>query len=88
VRIFGRAPERGGAVSFEVEGVHPHDLAQFVDREGVAIRAGHLCAQPLMRKLGVPAVSRASVYLYNLREEIDRLAASVVRAKEYFAHGP
>lgn len=87
VRIFGRAPERGGAVSFEVEGVHPHDLAQFVDREGVAIRAGHLCAQPLMRKLGVPAVSRASVYIYNLKDEIDRLAAAVVKAKDYFAHG-
>jgi cysteine desulfurase / selenocysteine lyase len=87
LRIFGHAPERGGEVSFEVDGVHPHDLAQFVDRDGVAIRAGHLCAQPLMRKLGVPAVSRASVYLYNLKEEIDRLAESILKAKEFFIHG-
>ncbi len=87
LRIFGHAPERGGAISFEVDGVHPHDLAQFVDRDGVAIRAGHLCAQPLMRKLGVPAVSRASVYLYNLKDEIDRLAAAILKAKEFFAHG-
>ena len=87
LRVFGHAPDRGGAVSFEVEGVHPHDLAQFVDRDGVAIRAGHLCAQPLMNKLGVPAVSRASVYVYNLREEVDRLATAILKAKEFFAHG-
>ena len=87
LRVFGRAPDRGGAISFEVEGIHPHDLAQFVDREGIAIRAGHLCAQPLMRKLGVPAVSRASVYLYNLPEEMDRLAESIRRAQRFFAHG-
>jgi len=87
VRIFGRAPERGGVISFEVAGVHPHDLAQFVDREGVAIRAGHLCAQPLMRKLGVPAVNRASLYFYNLPEEVDLLAESIVKARGYFGHG-
>ena len=87
VRIFGVAPDRGGAVSFEVEGVHPHDLAQFVDQEGVAIRAGHLCAQPLMRKLGVPAVNRASLYVYNKREEIDQLAEAVRKARSYFNHG-
>lgn len=87
VRIFGRAPERSGAVSFEVEGVHPHDLAQYVDRDGIAIRAGHMCAQPLMRRLGVPAVSRASVYVYNLEEEIDRLVESILKAKEFFRHG-
>ncbi len=87
LRIFGRAPERGGAVSFDVEGIHPHDLAQFTDQEGIAIRAGHMCAQPLMRKLGVPAVSRASFYFYNLKEEIDRLAAAIEKAKGYFNHG-
>ena len=87
LRIFGRALERGGAVSFEVEGIHPHDLAQFTDQEGIAIRAGHMCAQPLMRKLGVPAVSRASFYFYNLKEEIDRLAAAIEKAKGYFHHG-
>ena len=87
VRVFGHAQDRSGAVSFEVEGVHPHDMAQFADREGVAIRAGHLCAQPLMRRLGVPAVNRASVYLYNMESEIDQLAAAVLKAKEFFAHG-
>lgn len=87
LRIFGPAGARSGAVSFEVEGVHPHDMAQFADREGVAIRAGHLCAQPLMRRLNVPAVNRASVYLYNLESEIDQLAAAILKAKEFFAHG-
>ncbi len=87
VRIFGHAPHRGGAISFEVEGVHPHDLAQYVDQEGVAIRAGHMCAQPLLRKLGVPAVSRASLYLYNVPEEIDQLETAIRHAKEYFSHG-
>ncbi|HOW98468.1 MAG TPA: cysteine desulfurase [Kiritimatiellia bacterium] len=86
VRVFGRAPERGGAVSFEVEGVHPHDLAQFCDKDGIAIRAGHLCAQPLMQRFGVPAVSRASVYFYNVEEELDRLVQSILKAKAFF-HG-
>lgn len=87
VRIFGRAPQRGGAVSFEVDGVHPHDLSQYLDQQGVAIRAGHLCAQPLMRRLGVTAVSRASVYLYNLRDDVDRLTAAVRKAQRFFDHG-
>lgn len=87
VRVFGQAPQRGGAVSFEVEGVHPHDLAQFADREGVAIRAGHLCAQPLMRRLGVPAVARASFYFYNIPEEIERLVEAIHKAQRFFAHG-
>ncbi len=85
--IFGKAADRGGAVSFEVDGVHSHDLAQFVDQEGIAIRAGHLCAQPLMRRLGVPGVNRASVYFYNVTEEIDRLVEAILKAKEYFRHG-
>ncbi len=84
VRIFGRAAKRGGAVSFEVSGIHPHDLSQYVDQQGVAIRAGHLCAQPLMRRLGVPAVSRASVYLYNTHAEIDRLIAAIEAAQRFF----
>lgn len=84
VRVFGRAPRRGGAVSFEVDGIHPHDLSQYVDQQGVAIRAGHLCAQPLMRRLGVPAVSRASLYLYNTPAEIDRLLQAIVAARKFF----
>ncbi len=87
VRIFGSAPERGGAVSFAVEGLHPHDLSQYVDQHGIAIRAGHLCAQPLMRRLGVPAVSRASLSYYNTTAEIDALAASIRRAQKFFGHG-
>lgn len=87
IRIFGQAPQRGGAVSFELEGVHPHDLSQYVDQQGVAIRAGHLCAQPLMRRLGVSAVSRASVYFYNTPAEIDGLIRAVRAAQTFFRHG-
>lgn len=87
VRVFGRASQRGGAVSFDVKGVHPHDLAQFADREGVAIRAGHLCAQPLMRRLGVPAVARASFYFYNVPGEIERLMEAIRQAQRFFGHG-
>ena len=87
VRVFGEAPARGSVVSFTVPGVHPHDLAQFLDGEAIAIRAGHLCCQPLMRRLGVPAVSRASFLFYNLPEEVDRLADAIGRATEYFSHG-
>lgn len=87
VRIHGRAPERGGAISFEMEGVHPHDVAHFVDKDGIAIRAGHMCAQPLMRKRGVAALSRASLYFYNTREDIDALVKSLRRVKEFFSRG-
>ncbi len=73
IRIFGPASveERSGVVAFEVEGAHPHDVATILDAHGVAIRAGHHCTQPLMRRLGVPATNRASFYIYNTRAEID-----------------
>ena len=87
LRVIGKAPERGGAVSFTLEGVHPHDVAHFVDKDGIAIRAGHMCAQPLMRRFGVPALSRASLYFYNTREEVDALVTSLNRVKEYFSRG-
>lgn len=87
VKVHGRAAERGGAISFEVEGAHPHDVAHFLDRDGIAIRAGHMCAQPLMRKLGVPALSRASLYLYNTRDEVDQLVASLAKVREFFNRG-
>ncbi len=87
LRILGAAPERSGAVSFHMEGIHPHDLAQFLDTQGLAIRAGHMCAQPLLRKLGVSAVSRASFYFYNLPEEVDLLVEGILKAKDYFSHG-
>ena len=83
--VHGRAARRGGAVSFALDGVHPHDVAHFVDRDGIAIRAGHMCAQPLMRKRGVTALSRASVYFYNTRAEIDALARSLRGVQEFFA---
>ena len=86
VTLYGPPPERrAGIVSFNLEGVHPHDVAQILDLDAVAIRAGHHCCQPLMSKLGVAATNRASFYLYTLPEEIDRLAAGVLRAKEIFA---
>jgi cysteine desulfurase / selenocysteine lyase len=87
VRVFGpqAIERRGGIVSFDVEGVHPHDVAQILGSDGVAVRAGHHCTQPLMRKLGVAATSRASFYLYTLPEEIDRLAGGIRRAKQIFA---
>ena len=69
-------------MSFNVEGVHPHDVAQLLDWEGVAIRAGHHCTQPLVKRLGVAATNRASFYLYSLPEEVDRLVDGVVKAKE------
>ena len=82
VQLYGPPPERrAGIVSFNVDGVHPHDIAQILDMEGVAIRAGHHCCQPLMARLGVAATNRASFYLYTVPEEIDRLAAGVQRAQ-------
>jgi cysteine desulfurase/selenocysteine lyase len=83
VTLYGPAPERrAGIVSFNLDGVHPHDVAQVLDMDGVAIRAGHHCCQPLMAKLGVAATNRASFYLYTLPEEIDRLAEGIRRAKK------
>jgi cysteine desulfurase / selenocysteine lyase len=86
VTTYGPPPDkRAGIVSFNVEGVHPHDVAQILDLEGVAIRAGHHCCQPLMRKLGVAATNRASFYLYTIPEEIDRLVDGLHRVQKVFA---
>ena len=83
---YGPPPERrAGIVSFNIEGVHPHDVAQILDMEGVAIRAGHHCCQPLMAKLGVAATNRASFYLYTIPEEIDRLADGLHKAHKLLA---
>jgi cysteine desulfurase/selenocysteine lyase len=79
------ADRRAGIVSFNVEGVHPHDVAQVLDFEGVAIRAGHHCCQPLMRKLGVAATNRASFYVYTIPEEIDRLVDGLHKVRKAFA---
>ena len=75
---------RGGAVSFNVTGVHAHDVGTILDREGVAVRAGHHCCQPLMKRLGVAATARASVYLYNTHEEIDALGAALGEVRRIF----
>jgi cysteine desulfurase / selenocysteine lyase len=83
VITYGPPPERrAGIVSFNVEGIHPHDVAQVLDSEGVAIRAGHHCCQPLMKRLGVGATNRASFYLYTVPAEIDRLAEGLHKARK------
>jgi cysteine desulfurase/selenocysteine lyase len=85
IQLYGPAPEkRAGIVSFNMEGIHPHDVAQVLDWEGVAIRAGHHCCQPLMARLGVSATNRASFYLYTLKEDIDRLHEGLLRARKVF----
>ena len=81
------AHEHGGAISFNVGDVHPHDVASVLDGAGIAIRAGHHCAQPLMERLDVPATSRASVALYNTREEINRLIDGLAIVKRIFGIG-
>ena len=90
LRLYGpRDPElRGGAVAFSLEGVHPHDVAQVLDGEGVCVRAGHHCAQPLHRALGVAATARASVYLYNTPEDIDALVRGLERVRAFFGLSP
>jgi cysteine desulfurase/selenocysteine lyase len=85
LRLTGRAPAKAGILSFVLEGVHPHDIGTILDRDGVAIRAGHHCCQPLMARLGVPATARASVALYNTREDIDALVRALRTVREVFA---
>jgi cysteine desulfurase/selenocysteine lyase len=82
--IHGTAPGKGSIVAFSLEGLHPHDVATIVDRSGIAIRAGHHCAQPLMERLGVTATCRASFAMYTTKAEIDALAAALIRAREFF----
>ena len=84
VRIVGTARRKAGVLSFVVEGVHPHDVGTILDQEGIAIRAGHHCAQPLMDRLGLPATARASLGLYNRSEDLERLAAGLRKVVEMF----
>lgn len=90
VRIIGpnTATDRGGAVSFVVDGIHPHDVGQVLDDRGVAVRVGHHCAWPVCRRYGVPATTRASFYLYNDTADIDTLVDGVVAAQEFFGVRP
>ncbi len=85
LRLIGTAREKAGVLSFVLEGVHPHDIGTILDHEGVAIRTGHHCAQPLMRRFGIPATARASLALYNTREDLDQLVAGIHKVKEVFA---
>jgi cysteine desulfurase/selenocysteine lyase len=85
VDILGRAQDRGGVISFTMAGAHAHDIATLLDRQGIAVRAGHHCAEPLMGRLGVTSTARASFALYTTMEEIDALAAGLIRVKQVFA---
>lgn len=85
IRIFSRAAERTAIVSFTLDGVHPHDIATILDQMGVAVRAGHHCAQPLMKALGVPATVRASFSIYNTMDDVRRLEEAVRKARQLFA---
>ncbi len=85
VRLIGTAKERSGAVSFVLDGVHPHDIGTVLDQEGIAIRTGHHCTQPLMDRFGVPATARAALAFYNTREDIDALIRGIGKVKEMFA---
>jgi cysteine desulfurase/selenocysteine lyase len=85
LRLIGTAREKEGILSFVLEGIHPHDVGTILDQEGIAIRTGHHCAQPLMERFGVPATARASLALYNTTEEVDALAEGLQRVREVFA---
>jgi cysteine desulfurase / selenocysteine lyase len=84
LRIIGTAPDKAGVLSFALEGIHPHDIGTFLDYDGIAIRAGHHCAQPVMERLGVEATARASFAFYNTTAEIDRLVEALPRIQEVF----
>jgi cysteine desulfurase/selenocysteine lyase len=85
LRLIGTASEKASILSFVMDGVHPHDIGTIVDREGVAIRTGHHCAQPVMERFGIPATARASLAMYNTREELDALGRALQRVRKVFA---
>jgi cysteine desulfurase / selenocysteine lyase len=85
VKVYGTAPGKGAIFAFTVDGLHPHDVSTIIDRSGVAIRAGHHCAQPLMERLGVTATCRASFAMYNTRAEADALITALTKAHDLFA---
>jgi cysteine desulfurase/selenocysteine lyase len=85
LKIHGQAKDKGAIVSFSMDGVHPHDISTYIDRLGVAVRAGHHCAQPLMDRLGVTATCRASLAMYNTKAEVDALADALIKARAFFA---
>jgi cysteine desulfurase / selenocysteine lyase len=85
LKIYGTTKDKGAILSFSIDGLHPHDISTIVDRSGIAIRAGHHCAAPLMERFGVPAMCRASFGMYNTLGEVDALAEGLIKAHEFFA---
>ena len=85
LRIVGTAPQKAAVLSFVLDGIHPHDVGTILDQEGVAVRTGHHCAQPLMERFDVPATARASLAVYNTRSDLDALVAALHRTREVFA---
>ena len=85
ISIQGRAPGKGSIISFTVEGAHAHDIATLLDQQGIAVRAGHHCAQPLMERLKVTATARASFAFYNTRQEVDSFVAALSKARNIFS---
>lgn len=85
LRIYGTAPGKGAILSFDLEGIHAHDVSMVIDREGVAVRAGTHCAQPLLRRFGVTSTCRASFAMYNTMGEVDALAEALEKARRFFA---
>ncbi len=85
LKIYGQARDKGAIVSFSIDGLHPHDISTIIDRSGVAVRAGHHCAQPLMDRLGVTATCRASFAMYNTKAEVDALVEALIKAHDFFS---
>ena len=85
MKIIGTAAEKASVLSFTIEGVHPHDIGTILDQQGIAVRAGHHCAQPVMQFFQVPATARASFAFYNTRDEVDALVEAVQKVIEVFA---
>ena len=84
LRIYGTAKKKASVISFALEGIHPHDIATLIDKEGIAIRTGHHCTQPLMKFFGIPATCRASLSIYNNQADIDQLYAGIIKVKSFF----
>jgi len=84
IRIIGTARNKAAVLSFEIKGVHPHDVGTILNDDGIAIRTGHHCAQPVMQRFGVPATARASFAFYNTQQEIDKLVAGILKVQEMF----
>jgi cysteine desulfurase/selenocysteine lyase len=85
VRLIGTAKEKAGVLSFVIEDIHPHDIGTILDQQGIAIRTGHHCSQPVMERFGIPATARASFAVYNTRKEVDALVRGIEKVRQVFA---